>query len=83
MKNLHYSKIEKFTERLREEEINKGNFYLCPNACVRANFEKAVDFDFKCPECGNILNHQDNEKTIEFLQNKIKEIKMGNGFKIN
>jgi len=75
-------KLSKYSVRLKEEEANKGNIYLCPSACVRVNFEKAVDFDFKCPECGSILNHQDNEKTIEFLQNKIKEIKMGNGFKI-
>ncbi|MBW2976897.1 hypothetical protein KY347_05615 [Candidatus Woesearchaeota archaeon] len=81
MKNLHYSKIEKFTERLKEEEKNRGNFYLCPNACVRVNFEKASDFEFKCPECGSVLNHQDNEKTIDFLKSKLKEIKMGNGFK--
>ncbi len=87
MKNLHYSKIEKFTERLNVEEANRGNFYLCPNACVRVNFEKAADFEFKCPECGVVLNHQDNEKTIDFLQSKIKELhatngfpKMGNGF---
>ncbi len=87
MKNLHYSKIDKFTERLQVEEANRGNFYLCPNACVRVNFEKATDFEFKCPECGVILNHQDNGKTIEFLQGKIKELhatngfaKMGNGF---
>src|SRR3989339_2095243 len=67
MKSLHYSKLEKFTERLKVEEANVGNFYLCPNACVRVNFEKATDFEFKCPECGNILNIQDNTKTIEFL----------------
>ncbi|MDP7244078.1 MAG: hypothetical protein QF568_01915 [Flavobacteriales bacterium] len=82
MKNLHYSKLEKFTERLRMEEANKGNFYLCPNACVRVNFENATDFEFKCPECGVALNHQDNEKTIEFLQGKIKELEMGNGFAV-
>ena len=88
MKNLHFSKIEKFTERLKVEEANRGNFYLCPNACVRANFDKATDVEFKCPECGVLLNHQDNEKTIEFLQSKINELhatngfvdKMGNGF---
>lgn len=80
MVQLYYSKIAKFTERLRVEEDNKGNFYLCPNACVRVNFEKATDFEFKCPECGSILNLQDNSKTIEFLQNKLKEIKMSNGF---
>ena len=80
MKNLHYSKINKFTERLKEEEANRGNIYLCPSACVRVNFEKATDFDFKCPECGSILNLQDNSKTIEFLQGKIKELNMTNGF---
>jgi len=79
MDKLHYAKIEKFSKRLVEEEANRGNVYLCPNACVRVNFDKATDFEFKCPECGNILNHQDNIKTIEFLQNKIKELRMGNG----
>jgi transcription initiation factor TFIIE subunit alpha len=80
MKNLHYSKIEKFTERLQHEEANKGNFYLCPNACVRVNFDKATDLEFKCPECGTLLNNQDNQKTIDFLQTKIKELHMTNGY---
>jgi transcription initiation factor TFIIE subunit alpha len=75
MIQLHYSKIAKFTERLEVEEANRGNFYLCPNACIRVNFENATDHDFKCSECGSILNMQDNDKTILFLQDKIKEIK--------
>lgn len=81
MTQLQHSRIEKFTQRLKEEEINEGNFYICPNACVRVIFEKATDFDFKCPECGCILNHQDNGKTIDFLKKRIKEIEMGDGFK--
>ena len=81
MKQLHYSKMERFTQRLREEKANRGNIYLCPSACVRVNFEKATDFDFKCPECGSILNHQDNGKTIEFLQTQIREMERNNGFK--
>ena len=80
MNQLHSSKIEKFSNRLKEEEANKGNIYLCPNACIRVNFEKATDFEFKCPECGNILNHQDNEKTLSFLKNKIRELEINNGF---
>jgi len=80
MKNLHYSKINKFTARLEVEVANRGNFYLCPNACVRANFETATEYEFKCPECGVVLNHQDNDKTIEFLQTKIKELHKTNGF---
>ena len=81
MVQLYYTKMSRFTKRLHEEEANRGNFYLCPNACTRVNFEKATDFEFKCPECGSILNLQDNVKTIEFLQEKIKEMHMTNGFK--
>ena len=80
MKSVHYSKIEKFTKRLIEEEANRGNIYMCPNACARVNFEKATDLEFKCPECGTILNHMDNDKTIGFLKNKIKELHRNNGF---
>ncbi|MBI2659473.1 hypothetical protein HYX05_05240, partial [Candidatus Woesearchaeota archaeon] len=40
----------------------------------------AVDLEYRCPECGNILNHQDNAKTIDFLRTKIKELQLnGNG----
>jgi len=58
-----------------------GNFYLCPNACVRVGFEKAVDLEYRCPECGSILNHQDNTKTIDFLKTKIKELQMNGSAK--
>jgi len=72
-------KLARYTVRLKEEEANVGNFYLCPNACVRVGFEKAFDLEYRCPECGNILNHQDNAKTIDFLKTKIKELSMFNG----
>ena len=73
-------KLERYSVRLKEEEANFGNFYLCPNACVRVGFEKATDLEFRCPECGSILNHQDNTKTIDFLRSKIKELQLsGNG----
>ena len=69
-------KIDKYTTRLKEEEANFGNFYLCPNACTRVGFDRAVDLEYRCPECGNVLNYQDNTKTIDFLKTKIKELQM-------
>ena len=73
-------RLSKYSVRLKEEVENMGNFYLCPNACVRVGFEKATDLEFRCPECGRILNHQDNAKTVDFLKTKIKELQMnGNG----
>lgn len=67
-------KLKKFQERLDEEEKNKGNYYLCPNACVRMDFSTAVENDFRCPECGEILKPQDNTRTIEMLKEKTKEL---------
>ena len=72
--NLHRQKLDKFTSRLKQEEDNQGNFYICPNACIRVGFERATDLEYRCPECASLLNHQDNTKTIEFLKTKLKEI---------
>lgn len=79
IEQLRKQKLEKFTMRLQEEEQNQGNFYICPSACIRVDFDKAADIEFRCPECGSLLNHQDNTKTIEFLRQKIKEISNKNG----
>lgn len=71
---LEKQKLARYTMRLKQEEENQGNFYICPNACIRVSFERATDLEFRCPECANLLNHQDNSKTIEFLKQKIKEM---------
>jgi len=31
-----------------------------------------MELSFKCPECGRILNHQDNTRTIEHLKEMIE-----------
>ncbi len=74
LKNLHSTKLDKFSARLKVEEEHIGNFYLCPNACIRVGFERAVDLEYRCPECGSVLNHQDNTKTIDFLRQQIDRL---------
>jgi len=71
---LRKEKITRLTERLKKEEANKGNFFICSQACARLDFEHATEFEFKCPECGNLLNQQDNTKTIDNIRGKIKEL---------
>jgi transcription initiation factor TFIIE subunit alpha len=78
-KNLHKQKLDKYRQRLQQEEKDQGNFYICPNGCIRVNFEKATDLEFRCPECASLLNHQDNSKTIELLRTKLKEMGYANG----
>lgn len=70
---LKKEKLEKLEVRL-EQEVGQ-HFFMCKNACARMNFEKAMDFEFKCPECGEIMQQQDNLRTIEFLTATINTLK--------
>lgn len=71
-KKLRTQKIKKLKERLEREEGNQ--FYMCRNACVRMDFERAMEFNFKCPECGEIMHPVENQRTIDFLKSKIKDL---------
>ena len=71
---LEKEHIEEIQERLDREEKYKGLFYICPSFCTRLVFDEATEVDFKCSECGNVLQSQNNEKTIERLREKIKEL---------
>ncbi len=76
--------ISHLEEKLRLETIAKlrarletergGFFYMCRHAHVRQNFENAFEDDFKCPECGELMNQQDNARTISFLNERIANL---------
>ncbi len=72
-KKIQKDKLEKLQTRLEREKNHE--FYMCENACTRMDFDKAVEFNFKCPECGKLMNPMDNERTIEFINERIQEIK--------
>lgn len=55
-------KLERLHERLNREKTTQ--FYICANKCVRLDFEQSHDFSFKCPECGQLLDLEDNAKKI-------------------
>jgi transcription initiation factor TFIIE subunit alpha len=77
IKFAYYKKRKELLVKLkiRLEEENKELFYICPNDCVRLNFDQGMDFEFHCPECGELI-HQDesSEEKVEFLIKKIAEI---------
>ena len=70
--NLKKKKLDKLKGRLEREKENK--FYSCKSKCIRLDFDQAMNFEFKCPECGKLLNQMDNSKTIEMLKKKIKDL---------
>jgi transcription initiation factor TFIIE subunit alpha len=71
-KKIQASKLEKLKDRLKKEEAS--GYYMCKNACTRLDFDKASEFGYKCPECGEIMNPMDNKRTIEFINEKIDDL---------
>ena len=74
--SLAKRKLDTLRDRLSKEEKNKDLFYICPKICVRLDFDQATEVSFKCPECGEALNNQDNTRTIELLRERISEMKV-------
>lgn len=70
--NLKKKKLENLKDRLRREK--SSNFFICQNKCIRLDFEQAINFEFKCPECGEIMNQEDNLENIRLIKEEIKKL---------
>jgi transcription initiation factor TFIIE subunit alpha len=71
-KKSQMDKIDQLKKRIKREKQNE--FYMCRSACHRVDFEKAIELQFKCPECGELMHPQDNSRTLEVLSGKLKEL---------
>lgn len=72
LEKIKTQKLQKLKERLEKE--SSSTFYMCKNACTRMDFEKSMEFNFKCPECGELMDEQNNARTLEFLKERITEL---------
>lgn len=70
--SLKKQKLEKLRDRLKRE--HEEHFFVCQSKCIRLDFEQATDFEYKCPECGNILCQEDNTEKIAEIEKQIKEL---------
>ncbi len=64
--------LAKLQQRLEEE--TRELFFTCPTKCVRLNFDQATDFEFHCPECGELASQDNNTERVETLRKKVSEI---------
>ncbi len=71
-KDIKKKKLERFVERLNREKNTQ--FYMCASKCLRLDFEQSHDFNFKCPECGLLMDMEDNSKKIKELQSDIEKL---------
>jgi len=50
-------------------------FFSCPSECVRLDFDDSMDFEFHCPECGKLLEQDDNEERIKGIEKKLEFVR--------
>ncbi len=70
--DLKKKRFEKLTERLQREQTTQ--FFSCETGCIRLSFEQATDFEYKCPECGKLLNQEDNAKKILEIKKELLQL---------
>lgn len=70
MNGIKKDKLEVLNEKLKSEKGTQ--FYACPSMCTRFDFEKSTEHDYKCPECGSILEMDDNSSKIKQIELEIK-----------
>ncbi|MCF7860675.1 hypothetical protein K9M79_00390 [Candidatus Woesearchaeota archaeon] len=71
--SLKKQKLDRLLDRLKREK--ESDFYICDSRCMRLDFEQAMDFEFKCPECGEIMNQEaDQNKRIEEISQEIAQL---------
>jgi len=61
-------------QRLQHESSN--DLYVCVNRdSSPVPFEEAMNLSFRCPVCGDRLEYVDNKKTIDFLKERVEELR--------
>ena len=64
--------LNRLTQRLEEEK--RELFFTCPNHCVRLNFDQSMDFEFHCPECGQLVLQDSSEDKVQQLKKQVETI---------
>lgn len=76
VKYLYLKNKERLLERYKEQlkrEINEP-FFTCAKRCVRLDFDQSLEFEFRCPECGELLNQDQDPHLIKKLEKEIEKL---------
>ena len=77
--NVKFAYIRKKKEQLvrlqqQLEDEGKELFFACSKRCVRLNFDQATEFEFHCPECGDLISPDLGPEKMAGLKKQIAEI---------
>ncbi len=70
--NVKHKQLESLKAQL--SKLEKEHYFLCPNSCQTLTFEHALEHQFKCTECGLLLQHSDTEKESKKIKEQITQL---------
>ncbi|HME87168.1 MAG TPA: hypothetical protein VKE88_02045 [Candidatus Nanoarchaeia archaeon] len=72
LKDIKRRQLEKVKERLVKEQ--NSHYFTCPDKCMRQTFDQSMDHQFKCPECGQLMNQEDTSQKVELMIKEIEQL---------
>ncbi len=73
IKEMKGDKLAYLNRRLEHEK--EESYYICPNGCIRLNARSAIEHNFRCEECGEILNVEDTKESFMLIKKEIEQLK--------
>lgn len=76
VKFAYFKKKKQQLDHVRQQLEMEGKelFFICTGKCVRLNFDQATEFEFHCPECGQLIAPDSGEDKKVMLKKKIAEL---------
>lgn len=72
-RQIKKTKLDELKEKLDKE--TNGIMFLCDNKCLAIDFDQALNFNFRCPECGLVVNQKENcKKYVDTLKCRIRDL---------
>lgn len=72
-KQIKSNKLIELKDKLYRE--TNGVYYMCGNNCVVLDFDQSLNFKFKCPECGLVMDQKrDCNDYVNSLKCKIQKL---------
>jgi len=68
-------------KKMLEEESGEIYYWCGTPGHPRLTFDEAMEYEFQCPLCGNILMQHDNTAIVEDLKRRIEELEIELGLK--
>ncbi|MFH0969874.1 MAG: hypothetical protein V1776_00205 [Candidatus Diapherotrites archaeon] len=65
--------LQKLEQRARFE--NSHEMFVCKKECEETPFEIAAQYEFRCPECGELMNPVDGKKKQKEMQKNITTLR--------